>query len=226
MGGEGAVQVLEQLVHGVVVGVAQHPAVEHVGPGEEAPGAQIVVGVLDLLHRPVYVVHHHRPRGDDPPARHLPHLLAPAVVGPAHGGLEFGVHAVGPEVVPGAVDHHEVHAVQRHGLGHGVAGEAVVHHSLAVFFPHYVVGPVHRFHEVAVDGDPTLGIAAVHGGRAERLPAGDFLPAHPVLELLVQEPLPQVLGLHHVPVGVEDLVPMPHVRLSSIAAECQLVRQE
>ena len=78
MGGEGAVQILEQLVHGVVVGVAQHPAVEHVGPGEKAPGAQVVIGVLDLLHRPVHIVHHHRPSGDHPPAGGLPQSPGPS----------------------------------------------------------------------------------------------------------------------------------------------------
>ena len=52
MGSERAVEVLQQLPDGVVVAVAQVAVVEHVGPGPEAAGAEVVVGVLDLFHRP------------------------------------------------------------------------------------------------------------------------------------------------------------------------------
>ena len=53
MGRERAVEVLQQLVDRVVVAVAEVAVVELVGPRPEAPDAEVVVRVLDLL----------RPRG-------------------------------------------------------------------------------------------------------------------------------------------------------------------
>ena len=64
VGGERAVEILQQLVDRVVVAVAEVAVVELVGPGPEAADAEVVVRVLDLLDRACHVVERDRARRD------------------------------------------------------------------------------------------------------------------------------------------------------------------
>ena len=183
--------------------------VELVGPRPEAADPEVVVRVLDLLHRAGDVVERHRARRDHDAVRRLAHLLAPPVVGARHRGLELGVDPFEPHVVLGAVDHHHVDAFGRERGGDAVAGEAL-HRDVAVLGHHVVGGPVDRLLELAVDRRRVLREATVDGDRVVVVEARRGCAGHAVAVPLVEEPRPEIGRVDHVGVGVEDLVSAPH----------------
>ncbi len=210
VGAEGAVEVLQQLPDRVVVAVAEKPVVHVVVARPEAPDAQVVVGVLDLLQRPRDVVERHRSGGVDTAAGGLAHLRTPAVVGPHHGRLQLGIDAVHPEVVLGAVDDHDVDAFDLERLGDPVAGEALGDDLLTELLDHVVGGPVDRLLELPVEDGRVLGPAPVDRHRVVRVETGRRPTPDPMPELLVEEAIPEIRGIDHVGIRVENLEAVLH----------------
>src|SRR5262249_11796232 len=149
----------------------------------------------------------------------LAHLRPPAVVGPRHRRLELGIDAFEPHVELGPIDHHHVDTLDLDRLRHPVAGEPLGDDLLAVLRDHVRGRPVDRLLELAVDGGRVLAPAAVDRDRVVMVETGRAATAHPIHESLVEEPGPEVGGIDHMSIGVEDLQAVAHVASTADATK-------